>query len=645
MHAIDMYIRRTKTKTLNQSEAYYTYRIVESMRLGQKVKQHTLLNLGKVFSIDPAHWPLLCARIEQILQGSDGLQSEIFDLADELNQTLEAAAQRYSALILHKHSIPVESTVSSAGHTGQTAEGSVESDYHRVDINHLQALDARSIGAETLALHAVQQLQLDQKLTALGFNGVDLAAAIGSIIGRMVAPGSELSTHDWLQHRSCLGEMIDYDYGNLRLTRLYTVSDKLLKHQVALESHLATQESNLFNLQRSVVLYDLTNTYFEGQCHQNPKAQFGRSKEKRSDCPLVTLGLVLDGEGFPLTSQVFPGNASEPATLQTMIADLRKKHSPNEKPIVIMDAGIASQANIDWLTEHGHHYLVVSREQRKRDPREQADAVLVRENSHNKVTVVSETDADTQETRLYCHSEQKAKKEQAIRNRFHIRLEEALNNLHTGLGKKGTTKNYEKILQKIGRLREKNSRVAADYQIDVLPDDKKNNAIAIQWQRQPASQKKDQNSGVYCLRTNISDWSEEQLWNMYIMLTEIEATFRSLKTELGLRPIYHHKEERVTGHLFISLLAYHLVHSLRFQLKQQGIHLSWDSLRNIMSTQQRITLKMPTDDNKTIHLRTTTQAEVRHKKIYDALGVKYDPLGKNKMVMDNTKSVVPTGPP
>ena len=643
MHAIPMYIRRTKTKTLSQNEAYYTYRIVESVRLGQKVKQRTLLNLGKDLSIDQIHWPLLCSRIEQLLQSSEAVQSEIFDLADDLGQTLEATAQRYSALILQKHSIPVESTTGSAE---QTTEGLVESDYHRVDINHLQALDARSIGAETLALHAVQQLQLDQKLTSLGFNGVDLAAAIGSIVGRMVSPGSELSTYDWLNHRSCLGELIDYDYSNLSLTRLYTVSDKLLKHQVALESFLAAQESNLFNLQRSLVLYDLTNTYFEGQCHRNPKAQFGRSKEKRSDCPLVTLGLVLDGDGFPLSSQIFPGNASEPATLQTMIAGLQgKQRLPDDNPVIIMDAGIATQANIDWLKEHDYQYLVVSREQRKQDPREQADAVLVRETQQNKVTVYSETDTETLETRLYCHSEQKAKKEQAIRNRFHVRLEEALENLHTGLSKKSTTKNYEKILQKIGRLCEKNSRVAADYQIDVIPDDKKNKAIAIQWQRQPGCQKKDQNSGVYCLRTNIPDWSEQQLWDTYIMLTEIEATFRSLKTELGLRPIYHHKEERVTGHLFISVLAYHLVHSLRYQLKQQGIHLCWDSLRTIMSTQQRITIKMPTDENKTIHLRTTTQAEVRHKKIYQALGIKPDPLGKTKMIVDNKKSVVPTAAP
>ena len=350
-----MYIRRTKTKTLNQNEAYYTYRIVESVRLGEKVKQRTLLNLGKEFSIEQTHWPLLCARIEQLLQSDAGRQSELFDLADELDQTTEAAAQRYSALILHKHSIPVGSAASSPGIAGQSPESIVASDYQRVAINHLQALDARSIGAETLAFHALQQLQLDQKLTALGFNGVDRAAAIGSIIGRMVAPGSELSTHDWLNHRSCLGELIDHDYGNLSLTRLYTVSDKLLRHQTALESFLATQEASLFNLQRSIVLYDLTNTYFEGQCHRNPQAQFGRSKEKRSDCPLVTMGLVLDGEGFPLTSQIFPGNASEPATLQTMLTGLQEKQSSDDKPIVIMDAGIASQENIDWLTEHGHH--------------------------------------------------------------------------------------------------------------------------------------------------------------------------------------------------------------------------------------------------------------------------------------------------
>jgi len=626
-----MYIRKTKTKNLDDGGAYYTYRIVESVRQGKQVKQRTLLNLGKDFAIDSEHWPLLTARIEQVLEGSEPYQQELFHLADDLTQLLEALAQRYSALIVAKLAQPVDAA-------------SPEPDYHTVDINHVEALQARSIGVETLAWHAVLQLQLDQKLTSLGFNKVELAAAVGSIIGRVASPGSELHTHDWLQSRSALGELLDHDYGNTSLTRLYTISDKLLKHQAELETFLSDQEHTLFDLNRSIVLYDLTNTYFEGQCSQNPKAQFGRSKEKRSDCPLVTLGLVLDGEGFPLSSQVFPGNASEPGTLELMLDRLQEKNPLPQvtKPVIIMDAGIASAENIAWLTERDYHYLVVSRERTVKNPRDQDSAVMVRETEHSKVCVYSETDEETKETRLYCHSEQKAKKEQSIRNRFHVRMEEALSKLDAGLNKKNTVKKYTKILERIGRMREKNRRVSQDYRIEVIADDKKKNAIRIEWQRELKSEQKDQHCGVYCLRTNIPDWSEEQLWTTYIMLTEIEATFRSLKTELGLRPVYHQKEERVTGHLFITLLAYHLVHTLRFQLKQQGIHLSWESIRNIMSTQQRITITLPTDDNKMIHLRTTTKAEVRQKQIYDALNIKPDLIGKYKTIIDKKKSVVPT---
>lgn len=627
-----MYIRRTKTKTLDKGGGYYTYRIVESSRFGDKVKQRTLLNLGKDFPIPEELWPRLTKRIEQLIQQPTARQEELFALTDEVDQRLESAAQHYGAQILRKLARPVggQSTLEAP-------------DYHTVDINHLEAFEPRSIGVETLAWFAFMQLQLGEKLTELGFSGIDLAAAIGNIIGRMAAPGSELHTHVWLTRQSALGELIGQDYGNLSLTRLYTVSDQLLGHQAAIESFLAQREQDLFNLPRSLVLYDLTNTYFEGECETNPKAKHGRSKEKRSDCPLVTLGLVLDGKGFPLHSRVFAGNASEPETLATMIDGLEGDGvTGGHRPLVVMDAGIASDENVEWLKSRGYRYLVVSREKRKAPPQESDNAVLVRDERKNRVTVLKEVCGDTGETRLYCHSERKAKKEQGIRNRFHERMEQALTRLHDGLSKKGTVKNYEKVVERIGRLREKNRVVSQDYSIEVIPDEPKKTAVAIEWRRTSQSQNKDRLTGVYCLRTNINDWSEAQLWETYITLTDIEATFRSLKSELGLRPVYHQKEDRVTGHLFITLLAYHLVHTLRYQLKKKGIHLSWDSIRKIMSTQRRVRVSMPTNANQMIHVRTTTKPEVEQKIIYDALGLQPDPLGTLKTIVHSRKSVVPT---
>jgi transposase len=632
-----MYIRRTKTKSLDQGEGYYTYRIVESVRIGQQVKQRTLLNLGRDFAVDPAHWPFLTDRITAHLQGMRLSQCELPGgepplESPSLAQELEQAAEHYSALIAARLSQPVANEV-------------VEADYQRIDINQVEASHARSIGAETLSLHAVRQLQLDEKLTALGFNGIEVAAVLGSLIGRMVSPGSERHTYAWLQNQSALSELLDVDFSQISLTRLYTytVSDKLFKHRAALEAFLGQREQTLFNLSRHIVLYDLTNTYFEGRCATNPDAQLGRSKEKRSDCPLVTLGLVLDGDGFPLGSQIFPGNASEPATLARMLDGLRHNHpSDATLPLIVMDAGLASNDNIAWLIEEGYYYLVVSRERKRQDPREQEDAVLVRDTVRNRVTVYREIDLASGETRLYCHSALKEKKEQGIRNRFHQRIEAGLMQLSAGLEKKGAIKRYDKVLERIGRLREKNARVAQDYRIEVIADAAKQHAIRIDWQYAPGSSQKDQQCGLYCLRTNLSDWDEAKLWETYLMLTEIEATFRSLKTELGLRPVYHQKKKRVNAHLFISLLAYHLVHTLRYQLKEKGINLSWESIHNIMATQQRVTLMLPTDANTTILLRTTTQAEALHKQLYQALNIKPDPIGKRKTIIDRKKFVVPT---
>jgi transposase len=631
-----MYIRKTKIKNSKQGEAYYTYRIVESIREGNKVKQKTLLNLGKNFDIDPSHWPALISRIEQLLLDDyQGEQTSLFDLQHDLDKTLEMAAQRYTAMIIQKQSQPIPTPCD------ETLSETTVHHYESVDINHLQTLKPRSIGIETLACHAVEQLKLDSKLTELGFNGKDKAAALGNIIGRMVVPGSERSTQHWLSHQSALGELLTHDYETTSLTRLYTVGDQLLKSQSALESFLYTQEKDLFNLSSTIILYDLTNTYFEGSCAANPKAEFGRSKEKRSDCRLVTMGLVLGKDGFPINSQIFNGNASEPETLEDMIQGLNKEQ--NHTPIIVMDAGIASQDNIDWLAANDYQYIVVSRKRYKENPLDAENAILIKEELGNKITVKRVDDEDNEEVLLYCHSEKRELKDKAIRTRSHQRFEEALIKLHKGLSKKGCTKRYDKILESIGRIKEKNKRVAQDYKIDITTDEDKKNATSIAFERLPQSEQKDKLSGVYCLRSNILNWSESELWHTYVMLTDLEATFRSMKTELGMRPVFHQKEERVTAHLFITLLAYHLVHTIRYQLKEKGINLCWNSIRNILSSQQRVTIALPTQDKTMVYVRNTSKAEPMQRKIFDALGISTDPLGNVKTIMKKgKKSVVPT---
>lgn len=609
-----MFIRKTKIKSKQGDEGgYYSYRIVESERVGDKVQQRTLLNLGKHFDIEPAHWPLLMARIQHLLNG----QKDVFEDDLKLDHALEAAAHRYAAAILQKHAQP-------AGKPDQ------KSHFESVNLNEIEVMRPRSIGVENLADHAIEQLGLVPKLEALGFNSRDTAAAVGNIVGRLVAPDSELATLEWLQSRSALGELIDHDFHTTSLTRLYQVTDKLFKNSAEIEKHLYQRETDLFNLERRIVLYDLTNTYVEGQASKNPKAQFGRSKEKRSDCRLVTMGLVLDGDGFPLQSRIFEGNVSEPKTLEEMINQLRDgvEQADQKKPVVIMDAGIASEANVHWLRSNGHLYIVVSRDQNKQKPDLETGGILVKDEPGNRVIVEKVANEDAQEVRVFCHSEGKEKKEQSIRDKFSDRFEQALHHLNEGLNKKGGTKKYEKVLERIGRLKEKHPRVSGEYRMEVIADEAKQHAVKIKWQRQGAQ--KDEQMGIYCLRTNLLDWEADTLWRTYVMLTEVEATFRSLKTDFGFRPVYHQKEIRVSAHLFISLLAYHIAHTIRFQLKSKGVHLSWKRLRNIMSSQQRVTVSLPTKNNEVIHVRTTTRAESEQKAICDALGVATDKMGKRE---------------
>ena len=323
-----MFIRRTQTRSARSGEAYFTFRLVRSERIGPTVRQRTLLNLGRHFAIGQSAWPMLCRRIDGVLSGQ-------LQLDPDCPPALEAHAQRIGAPApAHQH------------------------DIQRVDVDSLELVRPRTVGVEHVGLWAMDQLGLRTLFQALGLGASLRAAAIGSIIARMARPGSERATGRWLGERSALGELLEVDFETMGPMQLYRASDALMAHRETIERHLFDRAMGLFDLHPTVTLYDLTNTFFEGAAALQPKAKRGHSKDKRTDCPLLTLALVLDASGFVRRSQVFAGNVREHHTLADMLDAL---NAPREA-LVVMDRGIATEDRVQWLRDNGYRYLVVSRQ-------------------------------------------------------------------------------------------------------------------------------------------------------------------------------------------------------------------------------------------------------------------------------------------
>ena len=608
-----MFIRRTKTRTTANGESYYSHRLVRSERVGVKVRQRTLLNLGRHFEVAQELWPQLCARLDQLLSRQPDL------IALELPAAAEQKAQDILARLV--------ASSGSASAEQRTETDPPETDVQSVDVNSLELVQPRSVGVEQVGLWAMEQLHLPALLGELGFNGPQRAAALGLIIGRMAAPGSELATHRWLNQTSALGELIDFDYSNMSLMQLYRTSDRLIGHREQIEKVLFNRTVDLFGLDCTITLYDLTNTYFEGEAGSNRKARLGHSKEKRNDCPLLTLGLMLDSSGFVRRSEIFAGNVFEGKTLESMLIALQAPKGA----LVVLDRGIATEENLTWMQQAGYRYLVVNRgRKREFDPE---DCITIDTATEEKVHLKKVHTPDGKEVRLYCYSERRARKEQGIAKRFMARFETSLAKLSEGLSRPRTTKRPDKLWQRIGRLKEKSHGVSQHYHIELVLDAKGKRATALHWERKPIDGTLLTHPGVYTLRSNETDWTEERMWRTYIMLTDLEAVFRSLKSELGLRPIYHHKEERSDGHLFITVLAYQLVQLIRRTLKEKQINDSWLRLRQTLANQHRITATFRCSDNRTLHVRKATKAEPTQLRIYNALGINPAPGGINKLIV------------
>ena len=601
-----MFIRRTRTRADGE---YFTFRLVRSERIGNKVRQRTLPDLGRHFDVAQGQWPMLRRRIDELLAGQMSLSSDV-------PPALEAHARRITAALLAGDRIGTASPPTDRG-----------PDLQHVDVDSLELLRPRSVGVEHVGLWAVGKLALPDLFERLGIGPSLRTAAVGSIVARMARPGSERATRRRLGERSALGELLGTDFETMGPMRLHRASDALMAHREAIERHLFDRAMGLFGLQRTVTLYDLTNTYFEGGAGRQPKARRGHSKDKRTDRPLLTLGLVLDAGGFVCRSQVFAGNVCENRTLAEMLDALDAPRGA----LVVMDRGIATEERVCRLREQGYRYLVVSREHARHFDAEHS--VCIRTAANRNVHLQKVMSDDGREARLYCFSEERAAKERAIVERFAGRFEQALTELSEGLAGPRARKRVDRIRERIGRIKARSRGLARHYAITVDTDPTGQHAVAVRFSRRPRQGSMVTHPGVYCLRTNQTDWNEAALWRTHITLTDIEAVFRSLKSELGLRPIYHHKPVRAEGHLFITVIAYQLVQVIRTHLRAAGHGDGWTALRRILEGQQRVTAVFRREDGRTPHVRKATRPEAPQTTIYDALGIDHAPGGTRKTVV------------
>lgn len=609
-----MFIKEITKKNTKTGKAFHHYRLVESYRIGGKIRHRTILNLGEVVEIQSSEdRKMLANRIEEIINK----QNAIFSPPD----AIERLARKFAAQII-EHNLTDD----------QHSENQQVSDFREVDLNTVASDDAREIGAEWMCKQMAEELDIRGFLSRQGWNNKWATLGEISIISKAIFASSEHKTAHWLATNSGLAELYGQDYDKINRHQLYKASSLLYEEKDGLEEYFSTKTAELFDLQDRIMLYDLTNTYFEGRKQESEKAGHGRSKEKRNDAKLMVLAMVVDIHGFVKYSRFYEGNMADGNTLVDTIRALEQGSSPvSQQRVVVLDAGIASEDNLAFLRKNNYDYLCVSRSQLPdyQAHIEQEKMVYLSDNRENPIELQKIEEGKGSDTWLYVHSRQKQVKESAMEEKLKGRYLEGLQAIEAAIHKKNGVKKPEKVWERIGRLKEKYPRVSKFFDIKVEHNNKA--VTAITWQILAREDEKQQ--GVYFLRTTLNTDEESNLWWIYNTLREIEATFRVLKTDLNLRPVFHQKDIYCEAHLFLGILAYQLVCAIRHRLGQKGIHQDWQNIVRTMNSQKVLTTSMK-GQKENYFIRHCTRPTPEVLEIYKA-------LGQNSMPFKNKKSVVP----
>ena len=625
-----MFIKKIDKTSIKTGRSYFTYRLCESYRIDDKVRHRTILNVGKLENIRKEEFKLLCDRIEQKVKGINLLFACI---ADHIEKEAEFIYRR----ILNEKLLdctdsatpvsPVQSTVRE-----ETPE---DTDIRKVDINSIVNEDSRSFGCEWLCKQMFDDCGLSGFLSRAINDEVIEKHIAAEVIARMIHPSSELETGRWLDSGSSLCELMSLQTVPDH-RKLYKAASALYLHRDKVEDFLYHHFSAVYPDRMRLCLYDLTNFYFEGRKEDSTLAQYGRSKEKRKDAKLVSLALLTNGRGFVRRSKIYKGNISEPSTMEAVISELDTAITKgtdlfDSKPVVVMDAGIATEDNPSALREKKFDYICVARSslQDYSLPATSLKTVFDNRNNPIELCIAEPTGKDDTDLYLYVKSHQKQQKERSINRKLTKRFVVELENIRSSLSKKRGTKEEGAVNRRIGRLIQKYPSVSKLYKIELKTDDSKTVVDIIYEQTKSGAEE-----GVYFIRCSQHQLTEELIWEIYNILREAESTFRCLKNDLEIRPVHHQKDENTEAHIFVGVVAYQLVHAIRSALKQKGINHSWPRIRNIMSSQTTVTTRMKLENKDRLILRNVTRPNMEQTKIYSALKFKQtNPKMKRKGVV------------
>ena len=540
------------------------YRLKESYRdaMGRPCSL-TLLNVGFIHGLKP----------EDIRDISRGLTYKYEHQGDKDSELWPDPLSTYSDVVRRKideyWARMIEEDVLDI--IPQAVEASKSKAEKLVDTDTLEHRDARDIGAEWLCLQALRQVGFDSFLRSLGWGEEMVKIAMAHLIVRTVYTPSELRSMRIMQRNSAVCYLVDLALKDVKHRKVYSVADWFLKEKQRIEKYLCHVTDDLFRPTNRIMLFDLTNFYFEGRKEGSKKAQYGRSKENRRDCKLLVLALAINTDGFIRYSSILEGNTADPKSLPDMVDKLIAGNpagvADDEKVLVVMDAGISTRENLDLIKEKGYNYLCVTRKALTNyTVKPGAKPVTVHDCKERPIELQEvQVDGDS-DYLLKVKSPSKALKEESMNRAFRKRFEAGMATIAASLTKKGGTKKYEAVVKRIGKLEGRYPSIARYYSISVEKDEK-GKVTSVTWAVEVPDEEV---FGTYFLRTNVRTLDEKTAWDYYNLIREIECSNRQLKTDLNLRPIYHQKDDRSDAHLFLGLLAYWVVNIIRHQLKREN---------------------------------------------------------------------------